>query len=102
MASTPKKIQKKNNKISDEEKKAIGFLHDVSPVKTSKNDRKYFNATMQTSKGYETVVSFKSEAHISFSCSIFHFRPKNGVNSKKKYQMKKRKQLGFCMMFLLS
>ena len=61
MASTPKKI-----KMSDEEKRAIGFLHDVSPVKTSKNNRKYFNATMQTSTGYETVVSFKSEAHKSF------------------------------------
>ena len=54
----------KNMKIGDASK--IDYLHNVSPVKTSKSNYKYFNAVIQTADDCEDIVSFKAEAHKTF------------------------------------
>ena len=64
MASTPKKTRLETNSVT-------GFLQSISPLKTSKNNRKYFNAILQTKTGYEPVVSFKPEAHRTFEEMAF-------------------------------
>ena len=44
------------------DKQVSGYIHSVSPLKTSKHNRKYFNAVMQTSHTqYSDVVCYAGE-----------------------------------------
>ncbi|XP_062583667.1 uncharacterized protein LOC134245396 [Saccostrea cucullata] len=38
-----------------------GYIHDVSPLKTSKNSNKYFNAVLQEAEGFSDVVCFRAD-----------------------------------------
>ena len=45
----------------------VGYLHSVSPMKMSKNSRRYFEATLQTGReAYNRVVCFSPEKRDQF------------------------------------
>ncbi|KAH3829107.1 hypothetical protein DPMN_131095 [Dreissena polymorpha] len=56
----------KRAKYSTTEVSIDGYIHNVSPIKTSRNGAQFFNATLQSQTGYEQMVSWKSDAHRAF------------------------------------
>lgn len=47
----------------EEEQSVEGYIHSVSPIKTSKNNNRYFNAVVQESDKFTDLVSYKADLH---------------------------------------
>ena len=61
MSSPAKQPRKENDSM-------VGYLHCVSPVKTSRRNVRYFEATLQTGREeYHRVVAFSVEKRMPFT-----------------------------------
>ena len=59
--ASPSKIPRSDSET------VVGYLHSVSPMKMSKNSRRYFEATLQTGReAYNRVVCFSPEKRDQF------------------------------------
>ena len=56
--ATPSKLPKE---ASSSQQGIQGYFHDISPVKTSKNNNRYFNAKFQDSESFIDVVCYRTE-----------------------------------------
>jgi hypothetical protein len=61
--ATPKKIKLLDSRPNDDEIDIEGYIHDVTPVKTSRNNNKYFNAVVQQKEKFTDMVCYRSDLH---------------------------------------
>lgn len=82
MAASP---QHKKIKLEKTEDNVTGYIHDVSPVKTSARNTKYFNASFQTNHNeFHHSVVFSPEKHTSFVQAATNNTPVKICNITKK------------------
>jgi hypothetical protein len=51
----------KKQRVEDSGKEILGYIHNVSPIKLSRKNNKYFNAVLQEKEKYSDVVCFVPE-----------------------------------------
>ncbi len=61
-----------------------GYLHNVSPIKTSRKNNRYFNATLQVSRDeYHNTVVFATEKHDTLNTAATNKTPIKMKNARK-------------------
>ncbi|KAJ8303682.1 hypothetical protein KUTeg_018792 [Tegillarca granosa] len=58
MTSTSKKI-----KVDGDQHDLTGYIHSISPIKTSEQKCQLFNAVFQTKDSFQDVVAFNTQMH---------------------------------------
>jgi len=72
-------------KSDDSETPITGYIHSVSPMKTSKKNNKYFNATIQTAREqYHQAVFYTPQKHSSIQMAERKKTPIKLNNARKK------------------
>lgn len=51
----------KKARVEEEPSEIMGYIHNVSPIKLSRNNNKYFNAVFQDHEKYSDLVCFVPE-----------------------------------------
>ena len=67
---------RKQPKMEPKENEICGYLHEVSPIKTSVKNNLYFDGTIQTGRGeYQHFVCFDAAKQSSFSTTVTAMSP---------------------------
>ncbi|CAC5416139.1 unnamed protein product [Mytilus coruscus] len=60
-------MAKRPNPSTSSSEEIVGYLHDISPIKTSKNNTRYFNATLQNRDEFHRLVCFSPDKLSAFT-----------------------------------
>ncbi|VDI03381.1 Hypothetical predicted protein [Mytilus galloprovincialis] len=60
-------MAKRPNPSTSSSEEIVGYLHDISPIKTSKNNTRYFNATLQNRDEFHRLVCFSLDKLSAFT-----------------------------------